>query len=117
MVTLFSRRYIYLGSAGNDVTIQRAQATNKFYQRNINKFHSCKKLMGFECGQYLIEEWRKCCEHVEEPNDSEKLILSCGFQELLRKLVLEAQNNARRDGFSEVKPGHLEAALEDLLHI
>lgn len=83
----------------------------------LNKFQNkLTPLMGFECGQYVVNEWQKCYEEVQEPNVAERHILSCGFQELLRKLVLEAQNNAQRDGFNEVKPAHLEAALEEVLN-
>lgn len=73
--------------------------------------------MGFDLGQYLLDQWRKHHEFAEEPNESEKLILSSGFHELLRKLLIEAQSNAHRDGFSEVMPVHLEEALEELLDV
>ncbi|CAR29144.1 hypothetical protein ZYGR_0Z00650 [Zygosaccharomyces rouxii] len=71
--------------------------------------------MGFDLGQYLLDQWRKRYEFVEEPSESERLILSSGFQEMLRKLLVEAQSNAHRDGFNEVRPAHLEAALDELL--
>ncbi|GAV55434.1 hypothetical protein ZYGR_0AV00650 [Zygosaccharomyces rouxii] len=73
--------------------------------------------MGFDLGQYLLDQWRKRYDFVEEPSESERLILASGFQEMLRKLLVEAQSNAHRDGFSEVGPAHLEAALEELLDV
>lgn len=73
--------------------------------------------MSFDLGQYLLDQWQKCYELVEEPTESGRLILSSGFQEMLRKLLVEAQLNAHRDGFNEIKPVHLEAALEEFLDV
>lgn len=73
--------------------------------------------MGFDFGQYLLDQWQKRYDFVEEPNACEKLILSSGFQEMLRMLLVEAESNAHKDGFREVMPAHLEEALEELLDV
>lgn len=63
---------------------------------------------------YVVKELRKCCDQNEEPNDEEGMLLSCLFQELLRKVLIEAQLQAQADGSREIKPYHLHSALESI---
>ena len=46
----------------------------------------------------MVNELRKCCAKEEEPNKAEGLLLSCLYQELLRKVLKVAQLQAQLEG-------------------
>ncbi|KOH01195.1 Wip1p [Saccharomyces eubayanus] len=53
----------------------------------------------------------------EEPGQdhNNKLLLACGFQAILRKILLDAKARAVAEGLREVYPYHVEAATQAFL--
>ncbi|CAI4038233.1 hypothetical protein SMKI_04G5760 [Saccharomyces mikatae IFO 1815] len=53
----------------------------------------------------------------EEPTQeySKKLLLACGFQAILRKILLDARARAAAEGLREVYPYHVETATQAFL--
>lgn len=62
--------------------------------------------------EHVVNELRKCSSKEEEPNEAEGMLLSCLYQELLRKVLQIAKSQASSDGSREVQPYHIESALE-----
>lgn len=65
--------------------------------------------------EHVVNELRKCSAKEEEPNKAEGLLLSCLYQELLRKVLKVAQLQAQLEGFREIQPYHIESAVETVM--
>ncbi|QLQ78406.1 hypothetical protein HG537_0A06530 [Torulaspora globosa] len=64
---------------------------------------------------YVVRELRKCCVEEGEPNEAEELLLTCLFQELLRKVLKKAQEEAQLDGLRKINESHIETALNSIM--
>lgn len=65
---------------------------------------------------YVSRQLKKCSGESQDdsPNEAEMMLLSCGYQELLRKVLLTAREYAQQDGSREVMGHHIESALESI---
>ncbi|CAI4366748.1 CLN_G0012230.mRNA.1.CDS.1 [Saccharomyces cerevisiae] len=61
----------------------------------------------------LLQRQNEDQESSQEYN--KKLLLACGFQAILRKILLDARTRATAEGLSEVYPYHIEAATQAFL--
>lgn len=68
-----------------------------------------------DISEYVATQLSKRSENKEEPNEAETLLLACGYQELLRKVISQAQVYAEGDGSKKILPYHIESAMESLL--
>ncbi|AJU59578.1 CPS_HP_G0144290.mRNA.1.CDS.1 [Saccharomyces cerevisiae] len=61
----------------------------------------------------LLQRQNEDQESSQEYN--KKLLLACGFQAILRKILLDARTTATAEGLREVYPYHIEAATQAFL--
>ncbi|CAI4370184.1 CDA_G0012110.mRNA.1.CDS.1 [Saccharomyces cerevisiae] len=61
----------------------------------------------------LLQRQNEDQESSQEYN--KKLLLACGFQAILRKILLDARTRATAEGLREVYPYHIEAATHAFL--
>ncbi|QLG72076.1 hypothetical protein HG535_0C04300 [Zygotorulaspora mrakii] len=68
-------------------------------------------------GEYVTRQLKKIVRPNQEgdPNEAETMLLSCGYQELLRKVLLEADLQAKNDGSRKVMAYHIENAMDVVL--
>ena len=59
---------------------------------------------------HLIRELDKGSDSIGDPSAPERLLLTCGYQELLRKIIEQAQVFAHEERSLDVLPNHLERA-------
>lgn len=62
--------------------------------------------------EHVVKELKKFCLEEEGPNKAEGLLLSCLYQELLNKVMRVAGAQALADGSREIKPYHVDSAVE-----
>lgn len=65
--------------------------------------------------KHAVNEVRKNLELEDEPSAPDVLLLGCGLQHFIRKVVREAAEIARREGSNVIQPLHIEAAKDSLM--
>ncbi|KAM3162114.1 hypothetical protein ACU8KH_04247 [Lachancea thermotolerans] len=63
-------------------------------------------------GDHVAKELAKHFELDEESNPTEKLLLGCVYQKVIRNIMEQAKVYARSEGLNVIEPRHIEAAKE-----
>lgn len=70
--------------------------------------------MDTHVGDYVMSQLKKLVTKIEDPKSSEKILLSCMYQELIVQLIEEAKQYAQRDNTTTISPLHIKEAYETL---